>query len=153
MPRVKGGPQARRRHNRVLAVTKGQFGARHRLIRRASEARLLTTSWDGILHDGVHHGPTVEHCTIEECGDDSWSVQSSDYLVLKRDGAACVIASLTYNLPLQVGERLQTGLDAPSFKVVTLKPDYVHKAHDVACERIALAGYRLANLLNELFAK
>lgn len=40
MPRVKGGPQARRRHNRVLAITKGQFGARHRLIRRASEARL-----------------------------------------------------------------------------------------------------------------
>ena len=40
MTRVKGGPQARRRHNRVLKVTKGQFGARHRLIRRASEARL-----------------------------------------------------------------------------------------------------------------
>ena len=40
MPRVKGGPQARRRHNRVLKITKGQFGARHRLIRRASEARL-----------------------------------------------------------------------------------------------------------------
>ena len=40
MPRVKGGPQARRRHNRVLKITKGQFGARHRLIRRANEARL-----------------------------------------------------------------------------------------------------------------
>ena len=40
MTRVKGGVKARRRHNRVLAITKGQFGARHRLIRRASEARL-----------------------------------------------------------------------------------------------------------------
>jgi large subunit ribosomal protein L20 len=40
MARVKGGPQARRRHNRILKLTKGQFGARHRLIRRASEARL-----------------------------------------------------------------------------------------------------------------
>ncbi|MBI1801723.1 MAG: 50S ribosomal protein L20 [Chloroflexi bacterium] len=40
MTRVKGGPQARQRHNRVLKITKGQFGARHRLIRRASEARL-----------------------------------------------------------------------------------------------------------------
>lgn len=40
MPRVKGGPQARRRHNSVLEITKGQRGARHRLIRRASEARL-----------------------------------------------------------------------------------------------------------------
>ena len=36
----KGGVKARRRHNRVLAITKGQFGARHRLIRRAKEARL-----------------------------------------------------------------------------------------------------------------
>ncbi len=45
MTRVKGGPQARRRHNRVLKVTKGQFGARHRLIRRASEARLHSLSY------------------------------------------------------------------------------------------------------------
>jgi large subunit ribosomal protein L20 len=40
MARVKGGFKARRRHNRILAVTKGQFGARHKHIRRASEARL-----------------------------------------------------------------------------------------------------------------
>ena len=40
MARVKGGVKARRRHNRILAVTKGQFGARNHSIRRASEARL-----------------------------------------------------------------------------------------------------------------
>jgi large subunit ribosomal protein L20 len=40
MARVKGGVKARRRHNRVLAVTKGQFGARHKHIRKATEARL-----------------------------------------------------------------------------------------------------------------
>ncbi len=40
MTRVKGGFKARRRHNRVLAVTKGQFGARHKHIRKATEARL-----------------------------------------------------------------------------------------------------------------
>lgn len=40
MARVKGGFKARRRHNRVLAITKGQFGARNHSIRRASEARL-----------------------------------------------------------------------------------------------------------------
>lgn len=40
MARVKGGVKARRRHNRVLAVTKGQFGARKNHIRRANEARL-----------------------------------------------------------------------------------------------------------------
>jgi large subunit ribosomal protein L20 len=40
MARVKGGVKARRRHNRVLAATKGQFGARHKHIRKATEARL-----------------------------------------------------------------------------------------------------------------
>ncbi len=40
MARVKGGVKARRRHNRILAITKGQFGARNHSIRRASEARL-----------------------------------------------------------------------------------------------------------------
>lgn len=40
MARVKGGPKGHLRHKRVLAFTKGQFGSRHRLIRRANEARL-----------------------------------------------------------------------------------------------------------------
>lgn len=40
MARVKGGVKGRRRHNRVLAITKGQFGARNHSIRRANEARL-----------------------------------------------------------------------------------------------------------------
>jgi large subunit ribosomal protein L20 len=40
MARVKGGVKARRRHSRVLAETKGQFGARHKHFRKASEARL-----------------------------------------------------------------------------------------------------------------
>ena len=40
MARVKGGVKTRRRHNRILAVTKGQYGSRHNHIRRASEARL-----------------------------------------------------------------------------------------------------------------
>lgn len=40
MSRVKGGVKTRRRHNRILAVTKGQFGSRKNHIRRASEARL-----------------------------------------------------------------------------------------------------------------
>jgi large subunit ribosomal protein L20 len=40
MARVKGGPKGHLRHKRVLAYTKGQFGSRHRLIKRANEARL-----------------------------------------------------------------------------------------------------------------
>jgi hypothetical protein len=37
-------------------------------------------------------------------------------------------------------------------EVVTLSPEYVHAAHGIADQRVALAGYRLANLLNKLFA-
>lgn len=40
MARVKGGPKGHLRHKKVLAYTKGQFGSRHRLIKRANEARL-----------------------------------------------------------------------------------------------------------------
>jgi len=40
MARVKTGPYRHLRHKRVLKFTKGQFGSRHRLIRRANEARL-----------------------------------------------------------------------------------------------------------------
>jgi large subunit ribosomal protein L20 len=45
MARVKGGVKARRRHNRILAVTKGQFGARHKNVRKAMEARLHTLTY------------------------------------------------------------------------------------------------------------
>ena len=40
MPRVKGGPSARKRHKKVLKLTKGQWGSKHTLFRRANEAML-----------------------------------------------------------------------------------------------------------------
>jgi len=40
MARVKTGYTRRRRHKKVLKVTKGQYGTRSKLYRRASEARL-----------------------------------------------------------------------------------------------------------------
>ena len=40
MARVKTGPYRRRRHKKVLKITKGQFGTRSRLYRRANEAML-----------------------------------------------------------------------------------------------------------------
>jgi large subunit ribosomal protein L20 len=40
MARVKGGPQGHLRHIKVLKMTKGYFGSRHRLFRRANEAML-----------------------------------------------------------------------------------------------------------------
>ncbi|MCS7222100.1 MAG: 50S ribosomal protein L20 [Anaerolineae bacterium] len=40
MTRTKGGVVTRRRHKKILKLTKGQFGARHRVFRRANEAIL-----------------------------------------------------------------------------------------------------------------
>lgn len=44
MARVKTGPYRRKRHKKVLKMTKGQFGTRHRLYRRANEA-MLKSLW------------------------------------------------------------------------------------------------------------
>ncbi|MFQ6014567.1 MAG: 50S ribosomal protein L20 [Anaerolineae bacterium] len=44
MPRVKGGPRARRRHKKVLKLTKGQRGTRSKLFKRANEAMLKSLS-------------------------------------------------------------------------------------------------------------
>ncbi len=40
MARVKTGFTRRKRHKKVLKITKGQYGSRSKLYRRASEARL-----------------------------------------------------------------------------------------------------------------
>ena len=42
--RVKGGPQGHIRHKRILKITKGQRGAKHRLFKRANEA-MLKSLW------------------------------------------------------------------------------------------------------------
>lgn len=44
MTRVKGGFTRRRRHKKVLKLTKGQFGTRGRLFRRSNEA-MLKSLW------------------------------------------------------------------------------------------------------------
>jgi large subunit ribosomal protein L20 len=44
LPRVKGGPRARRRHKKVLKLTQGQKGTKHALYRRANEA-MLKSLW------------------------------------------------------------------------------------------------------------
>jgi len=40
MTRVKGGPKSHLRHKKMLKLSKGTFGSRHRLIRRANETML-----------------------------------------------------------------------------------------------------------------
>jgi large subunit ribosomal protein L20 len=44
MTRVKGGFTTRRRHKKILKMTKGQWGTRHRLFRRANEA-MMKSQW------------------------------------------------------------------------------------------------------------
>lgn len=43
--RVKGGPQTQRRHKKVLALTKGQRGSKHRLFKRANEAMMKSLEY------------------------------------------------------------------------------------------------------------
>ena len=43
--RVKGGPQTQRRHKRVLAITKGQRGSKHRLFKRGNEAMMKSLEY------------------------------------------------------------------------------------------------------------
>lgn len=44
MARTKGGIVTRRRHKKILRLTKGTYGTRHRLFRRANEA-MLKSLW------------------------------------------------------------------------------------------------------------
>lgn len=43
--RVKGGPQTQRRHKRVLSLTKGQRGSKHRLFKRGNEAMMKSLEY------------------------------------------------------------------------------------------------------------
>lgn len=75
----------------------------------AEQERLLSSSWDAIQHKISRRGPLVENCEIRDAGDDSWSVQASDYVVLKRTGNDIVLAPRdAYSNNLQVGDRLVT---------------------------------------------
>ncbi|HSW58794.1 MAG TPA: 50S ribosomal protein L20, partial [Dehalococcoidales bacterium] len=45
MARVKRGVVSRRRHNKLLSLTKGQVASKHKLVRRAHEAMLHSLSY------------------------------------------------------------------------------------------------------------
>jgi large subunit ribosomal protein L20 len=44
MTRVKGGFTTHRRHKKILRMTRGQWGTKHRLFRRANEA-MMKSQW------------------------------------------------------------------------------------------------------------
>jgi hypothetical protein len=85
----------------------------------ATEGRILSTDADAILTGGLREGVLTENCEIRDAGDDSWSVQSSDYVILKRDGNTFIISSRD-SMGVRVGDRLQSALGAPIGTVTSL---------------------------------
>jgi large subunit ribosomal protein L20 len=45
VPRVKGGPVTHRRHKGTIKLTKGQYGSRSKLFRRASESLIHSLAY------------------------------------------------------------------------------------------------------------
>ena len=88
----------------------------------ATEERLLSTSWDALQSKTIRQGPLVEDCEIADAGDDSWSVQSADYLILKSSGTAVVLASRDeFTDGVQNGDRLRTSIEGPEYHIVSRK--------------------------------
>lgn len=88
----------------------------------ATQERLLTTSWDALQSKCTRVGPLVENCIIEEAGDDSWSVQSSDYLIIKGDGAHLTLAFRDeWTEGLQIGDHIRAALDGPQAQITARK--------------------------------
>ena len=86
----------------------------------ATQERLLSTIWDAMPCKTVKQGPRVEDCVSQNAGDDSWSVQSSDYLVVKRVGRTLTVATRDeWTDGPQVGDRLQKSLDGPDARIVS----------------------------------
>jgi len=78
----------------------------------ATEARILSTDADAILTGPMKKGVLTEGCEIRDAGDDSWSVQSEDYVILKIDGNTLTLSPRGQTAP-EVGDRIQAELDGP----------------------------------------
>ena len=122
----------------------------------ATEERLLTTSWDAMQSKTIKFGPRVENCTIEDAGDDSWSVQSSDFLVVKRENNHIVIASRDeWTDGVQIGDILRTSLSGPQAKITTrqvVKREAAQLAPEILEKLKAAAAYSLWSVSPKCFA-
>ena len=89
----------------------------------ATEERLLTTSWDATQCKSSRVGPIFENCEIRDAGDDSWSVQSSDFVLVAARGREAVLGFRDeYCDGPHAGERVRTGLDGVEATVVDCHP-------------------------------
>lgn len=102
-----------------------------------AEERLLSTSWDAMQTKTVRRGPRVEGCEITEAGDDSWSVQSSDFMVLKKESNKLVIACRDeYTIGVEKGDRLMARSGGPAPEI-TARRELSREAAQLAPEIMA----------------
>lgn len=88
----------------------------------ATQDRLLSSSWDAFQSKTIRKGPVVEECEISHAGDDSWSVQSSDYVVLKSEGGTVVLASRDeFTDGVQNGDRLRQNVEGKEYRITSRK--------------------------------
>ncbi|WP_038160816.1 right-handed parallel beta-helix repeat-containing protein [Verrucomicrobium sp. BvORR106] len=88
----------------------------------ATEIRLLSSSWDAFQSKTIRKGPVVEECEISHAGDDSWSVQSSDYVVLNSEGGTVVLASRDeFTDGVQNGDRLRQNVEGKEYRITSRK--------------------------------
>ncbi|SDG59161.1 Por secretion system C-terminal sorting domain-containing protein [Dyadobacter soli] len=73
----------------------------------ATQARLLSSSWDAIQHKLTRRGPVVENCVVEAAGDDSWSVTWDGAYNIKAVNGTFIQVSPDN---LVVGDSLRTSL-------------------------------------------
>ncbi|HEY0074124.1 MAG TPA: right-handed parallel beta-helix repeat-containing protein [Abditibacteriaceae bacterium] len=116
----------------------------------ATQERLLTTSWDALQSKFTKIGPLVENCVIKEAGDDSWSVQSSDFLIVKSKGKELTLAFRDeWTDGLQIGDAIQTSLDGPQARIMARKivrRDAANLAPEVLERLKAASPYSLWNV-------
>eukprot|EP01048_Picozoa_sp_COSAG05_P000377 COSAG05_NODE_10_length_39559_cov_64.255423_11_plen_1041_part_00 len=96
----------------------------------ATRQRLTSTSWDAFNFGGgcgaAGAGPRVTNCTVIAAGDDSFSVQPSDFLVLKATpteaGLEVILGSRSFSGVLFVGDSISRGVNEPELVITATGP-------------------------------
>ena len=84
----------------------------------ATEPRILSVDADAILTSSLRKGVLTEGCEIRDAGDDSWSVQSSDFVIVKQEGRTLWLG-WRETPSVKAGDGLQASLAGPAVKVAS----------------------------------
>ena len=83
----------------------------------ASEDRLLSTMHDGWKIRGLKQGIVVEDCEITHNGDDAFSIDTRNYMVVHVDGTRAVILGKG----IKQGEHVRLGINGTEVKVIDVQ--------------------------------